>query len=356
MLRLVLVGYAFVVNVVQWGEYARPLLGWLVFAAIAVWSAIATWFYAVPRRRYRWVLAIDVAVALGGLLLTPVVQGDLAAAEQAASVPSYWIAAPVLACAIRGGWQGGLIVAVVVGVVDISVRAEVIQRTLGNTFLLCLAAVVVGYSAALVRSAAAERTAATALSAATAERERIARAVHDGVLQVLAYVQRRGSQIGGPTRELADLAGEQEAALRALIREQAAEPDTVGDVAALLQPLAGASVSVATPGTAVQLPAPAASELVAAVREAVLNAREHAADAPVYVLVEDEVDAVTVSVRDDGPGIPEGRLDQAAANGRLGVRHSIVGRVEGLGGTATLHTGAGGGTEWELRVPRTLPP
>ena len=38
-----------------------------------------------------------------------------------------------------------------------------------------------------------------------------------------------------------------------------------------------------------------------------------------WVLVEDEGETVTVSIRDEGPGIPDGRLDEAAAQGRLGV-------------------------------------
>ena len=63
--------------------------------------------------------------------------------------------------------------------------------------------------------AAAERTAAT-----EAERARLARAVHDGVLQVLALVQRRGGELGGEAGELGRLAGEQEIRLRALIRAQ----------------------------------------------------------------------------------------------------------------------------------------
>ena len=35
------------------------------------------------------------------------------------------------------------------------------------------------------------------LEAATRERERLARGIHDSVLQVLALVQRRGAELGG---------------------------------------------------------------------------------------------------------------------------------------------------------------
>ena len=101
------------------------------------------------------------------------------------------------------------------------------------------------------------------------------------------------------------------------------------------------------------VPAAAGHEMVAAVEACLSNVRHHVGrDAPAWVLLEDERDAVTVSVRDDGPGIPPGRLDEAAAEGRLGVLQSIQGRVQDLGGTATLTTAPGQGTEWELTIPR----
>ncbi|WP_246394452.1 ATP-binding protein, partial [Pseudonocardia pini] len=75
------------------------------------------------------------------------------------------------------------------------------------------------------------------------------------------------------------------------------------------------------------------------------------AQAPAWILVEQVDDAVEISVRDDGPGIPEGRLAEAAAQGRIGVARSMLGRVADLGGTVVLDTGPGRGTEWIIRVP-----
>jgi signal transduction histidine kinase len=60
-----------------------------------------------------------------------------------------------------------------------------------------------------------------------------------------------------------------------------------------------------------------------------------------------------VTIRDDGPGIPDGRLAAAAAAGRFGISHSISGRLRDLGGSATISSVAGEGTEVELRLPRT---
>jgi signal transduction histidine kinase len=59
-----------------------------------------------------------------------------------------------------------------------------------------------------------------------------------------------------------------------------------------------------------------------------------------------------VSVRDDGPGIPAGRLEEARQEGRLGVAWSIRARVADLGGTVCVESAPGQGTEVELRVPR----
>jgi signal transduction histidine kinase len=57
-------------------------------------------------------------------------------------------------------------------------------------------------------------------------------------------------------------------------------------------------------------------------------------------------------VRDDGVGIAPGRLDEAAAEGRLGVAKSIRGRIADLGGRIALHSAPGEGTEIEIVVPR----
>jgi signal transduction histidine kinase len=189
-----------------------------------------------------------------------------------------------------------------------------------------------------------------------AERARLARAVHDGVLQVLALVQRRGRELGGEAADLGRLAGEQERELRRLIRAQEAVAirgaETV-DVASELSRLESQqSVTVSTPGSPVELPAATARELVAVARACLDNVRLHVGeDAPAWVLLQDFPDRVELSVRDGGPGIPDGRLEEAAAQGRLGVTESIRGRIADLGGTAELVTGSFG-TEWEFVVPR----
>ena len=128
------------------------------------------------------------------------------------------------------------------------------------------------------------------------------------------------------------------------------------DLRVLLAPYASSRVTLAAPGTPVLLEPAAAAELAAAVGAALDNVRTHAGEqAHAWILVEDEVDAVLVSVRDDGPGIAEGRLAAAEVEGRLGVAQSIRGRLRDLGGSAELVSVPGQGAEVELRLPKPRP-
>jgi signal transduction histidine kinase len=174
------------------------------------------------------------------------------------------------------------------------------------------------------------------------------------VLQVLAHVKRRGTQLGGDAAELGSLAGEQEIALRTLLITGPSVADAEGrrDLAAALRGLASGRVTVAAPAHPVPLPARVVEELVAAVAAALANTALHAGSAQAWVFLEDAGDAVEISVRDDGPGIPEGRLAAAEAEGRIGVARSIRGRVADLGGTITLDTGPDRGTEWTITVTK----
>ncbi|EST34630.1 hypothetical protein N566_18320, partial [Streptomycetaceae bacterium MP113-05] len=127
------------------------------------------------------------------------------------------------------------------------------------------------------------------------------------------------------------------------------------DLRMLLTRLVNARVTFSEPGTPVPLPGETARELAAAVGAALDNVRQHAGeDARAWVLLEDEPDAVLVTVRDDGPGIPPGRLAAAETEGRMGVALSIRGRLGDLGGSAELVSVPGQGTEVELRVPKDV--
>ena len=359
VLRIVVLGYAVALNVYRRDNFTHPALATVVVLAMVAWT-VAMWLaYRSPGRRTWRLLLADLLVTLLVLAASPLVKG----AGFSATVPGFWVMSALMAWAIMRGWRGGLVAAVLIAGVDLSIRQEIGQGNLGNIFLLLIGGPIVGFLAESLQRMAAERDAAERAAAAERERARLARAVHDGVLQVLAMVERCGAEAGGELAELGRLAGEQEVALRSLIRAQdktiqdaAPVPaGTVADLGAALQAMetmASPRVSVAAPREPVRLPAAVVEEVAAAVGQCLSNVRHHVApDAPAWVLLEDLGDRVVVSVRDDGPGIPAGRLEQARDQGRLGVAASIRGRIADLGGTAEVGSGDFG-TEWELTVPR----
>jgi signal transduction histidine kinase len=359
VLRAVVLANALVLGLRRLGEVPHPRGLLVCLAVLVVWSAAATWGYAAAPRRTPVLMVVDLLVAVGLLLVSPVVLGH----PVSATVPGFWVMVPLLAWAVRWGWPGGLAAAVLLSLSDLAVRDQLTQANYGNVFLLLVGGPVVGLMSASLRQAAEQREIAERAAAAAAERARLARAVHDGVLQVLALVQRRGAEIGGDAAELGRLAGAQEAALRSLIRRQdavgtaatAATAATAGgpvDLAAVLSRLESRRpVTVAVPGESVSVPGRVAHEVVAVVEACLDNVARHVgSQARAWVLLESLPGRVAVSVRDEGPGIPAGRLDQAEREGRLGVAESIRGRVADLGGTATVSTGSWG-TEWEVVVP-----
>ncbi|MEU8301954.1 DUF5931 domain-containing protein [Actinomadura sp. NPDC048955] len=363
--------YAAVVIAMNSGGYAHRLGGWAVLAVMAAWTGYASFVFRPaafapggPGPRGRALLGADLAVAAGCVLATAWVETPSNISAGRPTLPVSWVAAAVLAWAVAGGRRAGIAAAAVLAAANLMVHAVagtsggIGGTTFNGIVLLFLAGLVVGHVVRLAREAEARLARAVELEAATRERERLARRIHDSVLQVLAMVQRRGGELGGEAAELGRLAGEQEAALRALIGAGPAAPpaDASGagtDLRPLLTGHASTFVTVSTPATEVRLPAHAAGEVGAAVAAALDNVRRHCGEeARAWVLLEDGEGEVTVSVRDDGPGMPPGRLDRAAADGRLGVAQSIRGRIADLGGTVAIVSAEGEGTEVEMTVPR----
>ncbi|GIF72764.1 MacS family sensor histidine kinase [Asanoa siamensis] len=355
--RFASLAFALALIVSNVSDYRRPLAAIPVVVVLVGWTVAASWLFTRPERRRWGLLATDLAVTAGVLLSAEWVIGRDALGNGTPGLAVAWLAAPVLAWAVAGGRRLGVVAALLLGLADLAVRPRLNQASLTGTTLMLLAAVGVGHVARLGAIAEARLQRATELEAANRERERLARDIHDSVLQVLALVRRRGASLDGEAGELARLAGEQEAALRRLVATGPPPPATSGvvDLGALVSAYASDVVSVAAPATAVPLPTEVAAQLAAAVGAALDNAARHAgADARVFVLVEDEPAAVTVTVRDDGAGIPPGRLAAAEREGRLGVAQSIRGRVTDLGGTVRIHSAPGQGTEIELVVPKLV--
>lgn len=360
--RLVTMVYAVGQQFVSVSSYRHPALSWVLIGALVAWSVVSALLlsrWPTTGRARRAVVIGDLVVVVGLMSATRLV-ADYAWYHGHQTLPTtLWVANAVMSAAIEWGAVGGVLSGLLISVVSIVVRAqwELDLWSDATAPVLVSVGLAIGLAAATARRAQGQLEQAMRLSAATAERERLAREVHDGVLQVLSYIKRRGSEIGGATTELAQRAGEQEVALRVLISEQGGRERSGGlgsneDLRSLLNGFASPSVYVSAPGEPVSLGGWTAREITAAVGAALSNTVLHAgADAKAYVLLEDMGDAVVISVRDDGPGIAPGRLSAAAAEGRLGVSQSIVGRVEALGGTAEL-LDTTDGTEWEFRIPR----
>lgn len=338
----------------RWDGIVRPSGAVLQLAIMGIWTVISSIGYSRRwgRRNTRLAFA-DLIVTVGCMYATLLAQPLVDIRGGASVLTSVWAAGPVIALAISRGRDGGLLGAATISLVLLSLRGvENASKILANVQLLLVAGLVVGYAASTLRQAGARLREAIAAESATAERLRLSRSIHDGVLQVLAQVQRRGTAIGGEAVELAQLAAEQEVALRTLMstRPVVAEGDRI-DLCGLLLPLATTRVDVVVPAGQVLLPAAVAGELVAAVKEALSNVDKHAgSQARSWVVVEDLGDEVLVSIRDDGTGTTPARLEQARVDGHLGVSQSIRGRIADLGGSVMVRTAPGEGTEWELKV------
>ena len=358
--RFASLGYAALrLAVIDRADYSRPDWAWVVIAVMTAWTVGTTIAYSRPERRTRILLGVDFAVTACLLLSTAALQYPQSPRHGVAPITATWLAGPVLAWAVRYGRRAGAIAALIMcGCEVVLVRAAVFGQALNGLVLLLLAGVIVGHVSRLAAELEAERQRVIGVEAAGRERERLARDIHDSVLQVLALVQRRGAEAGGAAAELGRLAGQQEAALRALVGSgtggtaAGAAPGNV-DLRSVMLPAQTDRVTVSVPAQPVLVSNAAAGELGSAMHAALDNVRRHCGErARAWVLVEDEPGLVTVTIRDDGPGIADGRLAEAAAAGRLGVSHSIHGRLRDLGGSASISSVPGEGTEVELRLPR----
>ncbi|HEY0934241.1 MAG TPA: PspC domain-containing protein [Trebonia sp.] len=184
------------------------------------------------------------------------------------------------------------------------------------------------------------------------ERSDIAAHMHDSVLQTLALIQRRAED----PQAVVQLARAQERELRSWLWEGRApgEADTTTFAAGVRQiqqdveARHGVPVEVVTVGDG---PLDEhLSALLAAAREATVNAAKWSGAAVISVFAEVEPDKVSIAVRDRGQG-----FDPAAVPGdRKGVAESIRGRMSRHGGEAAVQSAPGEGTKVTLTMPRQL--
>jgi signal transduction histidine kinase len=367
------------------GPLRRPALAAaavLLLAAWTAWLTLARPSYRLAERQPAptWpLLAADLALAAGLNVVAGLVMPERTVGERPFFAAGYPVAAAVswgAAHGVRAGVVAGLALGASLAAgqlangIDLAAEdAATLLALAGGTLNFVLAGGAVGLVARLLersalqlRRATEETIRARERAARLAERESLARQIHDSVLQALALVHKRGRELaaGGPVPPgqvagLAEMAAGQERALRALIlREPDDGPTGAASLRAALEAVAGSGwghleVTAGATGP-IWLPARHVEELTAAVRQALDNVVEHAGASRVALFAEEDGGTVAVTVRDDGGGFTYDEAAFAAA-GKIGLAKSIKGRVEQLGGRLRVSSRPGAGTEVELRVP-----
>ncbi|MCK0439985.1 PspC domain-containing protein [Gordonia alkaliphila] len=188
-----------------------------------------------------------------------------------------------------------------------------------------------------------------------AEREEIASHLHDSVLQTLALIQKQADN----PETVARLARRQERELRIwLFGDPAQQRESFAAAIAALGAEVESSYGTEIEAVTVGDTSPAelrdetwarsASALVAATREAMVNAAKHSGAEKIDVYAEVLDEHVEVFIRDRGVGFDLDAVD----DDRQGISGSITGRMERAGGSATVRSAPGQGTNVTLRLPR----
>ncbi|HEX6497943.1 MAG TPA: PspC domain-containing protein [Micromonosporaceae bacterium] len=291
-------------------------LGWLV-AVVAVGAGII-WHQADPDRRRRWTGAVMAETDSRSSLLR-----------------------------VIGG--GGLVVVGVIGIIAVfSPLSSAGFSSMVNGLLYALVALagVALVTAPMLWRMVGQLRAEREARIREQERAELAAMVHDQVLHTLALIQRNASD----TKTVQRLARGQERSLRNWLYKPVGSPTerfaaALEEIAAEVEDTYAITVEAVVVGdrTVDERLAP----LIAAAREAVVNAARHAKVQTVSLYAEVEPDQCSVFVRDRGVGFDVSTVE----DDRHGVRGSIIGRMERHGGRAEIVSAPGEGTEVRLIMP-----
>ncbi len=316
-----------------------------------LWALVAT-VVAYPRRALaREMLVIDLAVGVLSLL----------APGLAGTTASFYGGLPLIVVAIaalRGRVEGLISAAVLVVTVLATIVSDIFsfREIIGETTLIFAylgVGVLVAWIGDVLRQAEEQLVAANdaiaearATAAREAERADIGRHLHDSVLQTLALIQRDADD----PQKVTISARRQERELRDWLfgPTSSSAPgfeEGLRRAGASVEERFGVSVDVVVVGDAE--PSEAVSGLIAAAGEAMTNAARHAGVSEIDVYGESTSRSLAVYVRDRGSGFDPESLPPD----RRGVKSSILERIAGLGGEATVKSSSGTGTEWTMTVP-----
>jgi signal transduction histidine kinase len=223
-------------------------------------------------------------------------------------------------------------------------------RPLGGVLLVIAAIVLVlgPWWLRIARDLALERQAKVRAE----ERVDIAARVHDSVLQTLALIQRRADD----PQKVIQLARLQERELRSWLFEgrDPGDADAVTVAAGVRQIQQDVESRYGVPVEAVMVGDCDLDDnltaLLAAAREATVNAAKWSGASVISLFAEVEAGEVSVVVRDKGKGFDP----EAVPADRKGLAESVLGRMTRRGGTATVTSAPGEGTKVTLKMPRTL--
>jgi signal transduction histidine kinase len=328
------------VLIVTRDDLSRPAVAvTLVAVAAATTATLTVLLRRAPAVLLDWRVVVAELVVAGALLA-----GDRVAygGPHSQSLGSAWPIASLLATGVALGPVGGIVAALALGAAQAAGATKTAGLSLvSTTVLYAFAGGVAGFVS--TRLQRAEQEVATARA-----REEVARTLHDGVLQILAVVQRRSTE-----PDLVRLARDQERELREYLFGTLAVESAGrgGDLGAALRAAAarfedrhGGRASVVVADDVPRLSSTVVDALAGAVGEALTNAAKHGHATRATVFAEpDDRGGVFCSVKDDGQGFDAGAVGEG-----VGIRSSIRGRLEDVGGTVEIDGNAGHGTEVRL--------
>ncbi|MFG2038252.1 PspC domain-containing protein [Dactylosporangium sp. NPDC048998] len=318
------VGIAVLRMMVQPDGSVEAVIGWL--AAIIALGAGIIWHQADPKRRERWSSAVPGMPWLGAMMDN--------------NRKSYLFR-------FVGG--GLLVIVGIIGVFVVGVPLRGVPFSSIGYGLAFAAVALAGVGLALApllyrmfTQLSAEREARVREQ----ERAELAAMIHDQVLHTLALIQRNA----GDVKEVQRLARGQERTLRNWLYKPAASPmekfsAALEEASAEVEDTFAVAVETVVVGD-VDVDEKVGA-IVAAAREALVNAAKHAKVQTISLYAEVEPDCVSVFVRDRGAGFDLAAVD----DDRHGVRGSIVLRMQRHGGKAEIRSTPGEGTEVRLSMP-----
>lgn len=216
-----------------------------------------------------------------------------------------------------------------------------VALTSGLGLLFCVIMALVPWIVSLIHNLSTER----ALKEREEERADMTAHLHDGVLQTLALIQMHVDE----PQTVFTLARSQERELRNWLYQERTTPELsvsagLQRVAGEIEDVHGVAIDVVSVGDA--QPSTQTDALLDATRQALVNAVTHGSE-PISVYCEANDQQVDVFVRDHGEGFDVERIP----SGRLGIKESIIGRIERRGGSVHIVSRPQWGTEVRMHMP-----